>query len=74
MNRTVLTDLATIKHLVDAGHTVYAGSDSYRVIKDSIGEYLIEYANGADYVGLHGMAGTKYENKFNASPIYIKRG
>lgn len=41
--------LQEIKDAVDAGKTVYWASSAYRVIKDEIGKYLIEYRYGTSY-------------------------
>ena len=54
-----------IKAAVDAGVPVYWDNDSYRVIKDSAGQYLIQCVNNGHCIGLHGQEGTKYENVLN---------
>lgn len=41
-----------IRDLVDAGKTVYCDSESYIVIKDSIGQYLIKSLDNHYYIGL----------------------
>lgn len=74
MNRE-LTSIAEIKAAVDAGADVRAGNDNYRVIRDSIGQYLIAYMHrtpDANYIGLHGREGTQYEHELNMTPIYVK--
>lgn len=68
---TTITDIQTIKHLVDQGHTVYARNRAYTVIKDDSGQYLIEYLDGTHCIGLHGRPGTQYENQLNMTPIFI---
>ena len=73
MNREI-TDIAEIKAAVDAGADVRAGNDNYRVIRDSIGQYLIAYMHrtpDANYIGLHGREGTQYEHELNMTPIYV---
>lgn len=40
------TDASDIKAAVDAGRTVHWSNDSYQVIRDSIGQYLIVYQRG----------------------------
>lgn len=71
-NREVC-DIAEIKAAVDAGADVRAGNDNYRVIRDSIGQYLIEFTPEPNWIGLHGRKGTKYEHQLNMSPVYIKQ-
>lgn len=71
MNR--LETIPEIKAAVDRGEDVRAGNDSYRVIKDNIGQYLIHYTGHPEnWIGLHGVVGTKYENQINMTPVYIK--
>jgi len=41
-----------IRNLVDTGKTVYCDSESYVVIKDSIGQYLIKCLLNDYYIGL----------------------
>lgn len=47
--------LEEIKRAVDAGRVVHWANDGYRVIKDSLGRYLIGYGMGTmgvNYIGL----------------------
>lgn len=39
-------NLQEIKEAIDKGKTVHWGNDSYTVIKDRIGQYLIKHVNG----------------------------
>lgn len=67
--------IATIKAAVDMGLTVtLADSSAYSVIKDSIGQYLISYMDGENYIGLHGREGTKYEHEINHRGEWIVSG
>lgn len=71
--REYLTDIPSIKLAVESGLDVRAGSDAYRVIKDSIGQWLIHYTGHPEnWIGLHGREGTQYENQLNMTPVYIK--
>lgn len=63
--KTVLTDIPTIEELVYLGHTVYAGSTAYRVIRDSNGQYLIKCDINQHCVGLAGKSG------LNMTPVFI---
>jgi len=69
-----LTTIPEIKAAVDRGEIVYVASDSYKVIKDSIGQYLIKCGFNDYCIGLHGQEGTKYANKLNGTNFYIKIG
>lgn len=54
-------DLHEIKAAVEAGLTVYWKTLGYRVIKDSLGQWLIAYGEGtrqANYIGLTWRDGT----------------
>jgi hypothetical protein len=50
---------------VNEGKKVFWSNTSYQVIKDSKGQFLIQYAGGKNYIGLHGVEGTIYENVLN---------
>ena len=68
-----LTSIPAIKEAVDAGKDVRAGNDNYRVIKDSIGQYLIHFTGTPEnWIGLHVREGTDYEHRLNMTPVYIK--
>jgi hypothetical protein len=43
-----------IKSRIDEGHRVVWHNDSYEVIKDNIGQYLIKCHFNDSYTGLHG--------------------
>ncbi len=66
-----------IKSAVDSGKTVKCGRGGlYTVIKDNLGQYLIgfnldAFGRSENWVGLHGMKGTKYENQLNQSDFYV---
>ena len=69
----MLHTIPEIKAAVDAGEDVRAGNDNYRVIKDSVGQYLIHFTGHPEnWIGLHGREGTQYENHVNMTPIYVK--
>jgi hypothetical protein len=59
---------------VNEGKNVFWSNTIYQVIKDSKGQFLIEYAKGKHYIGLHGAEGTEYENVLNGkeSEFFIK--
>jgi hypothetical protein len=63
-----LESIPEIKSAVDSGKTVYAGSESYTVIKKGE-EYYIKSPN--NMIGLHGAEGTEWEHKLNADDFYI---
>ena len=76
--RNTLTTIDRIKLACDAGLKVTLSSNSnYTVIKDSIGQYLIAFRHGsmdANYIGLHGRPGTKYEDQINMRGDWIVSG
>jgi hypothetical protein len=45
-------NLAEIKANVESGHTVHWASQSYRVIKDNIGQWLIKCDMNGSCIGL----------------------
>ena len=58
-------NIKEIKKAIDDGKKVCWSNRAYHVIKDKVGQYLI-HCNLNDYCfGLHGLEGTKYENKLN---------
>ncbi len=67
--RTLHT-IQDIKAAVDAGHDVRCNGGGYHVIADSIGQYLIHFPPNDNFIGLHGMAGTKYADKLNGTDFY----
>lgn len=67
----LLNTIQEIKTAVDAGKTVYADSEAYTVIKDSLGQYLIKFHSGS-VIGLHGQAGTQYETTLNGHQFYTR--
>ncbi|TRD15771.1 hypothetical protein [Palleronia caenipelagi] len=48
-----------IKKDVDEGKTVFWVNHGYRVIKDSIGQYLIVFEPNGNVIGLTNRAGTR---------------
>ena len=73
------TTITRIKQAVDAGLRVTLSQNSnYEVIKNKAGdEYLIAYCHrsmDANYIGLHGREGTKYENEINMSGDWTVSG
>ena len=71
MERNTLFSIADIKAAVDAGKDVRCGSDSYKVIRDSIGQYLIVCSFNDYCIGLHGREGTEYADKLNGRDFYV---
>ena len=45
-------NLEEIKAAVEAGHTVHWATESYRVVKDNIGQWLIHCTINDSYIGL----------------------
>lgn len=69
-----LETAAEVRAAVDLGLDVRAGNDNYRVIKDSIGQYLIHFTGHPEnWIGLTGREGTVWEDQLNMTPIYIKK-
>jgi hypothetical protein len=65
--------LAEIKSAIEEGKTVCWASDSYRVVKDKIGQYLIGYnigGRGENYIGLTWRDGVTLNGK--EEEFYIK--
>jgi hypothetical protein len=54
-----------IKQAIDTGKRVYWSNTGYEVIKDSLNQYLIICSINDHCIGLHGMKGTRFENKLN---------
>jgi hypothetical protein len=54
-----------IKEAIDIGKKVLLYNGTYEVIKDRIGQYLIHCKSNDNYIGLHGMVGTRYEKITN---------
>jgi hypothetical protein len=61
----MLKTIEDIKNAVDAGRTVKCDNGNYTVVKNSIGQYFINYDYSDYCVGLHGMEGTKFERNLN---------
>ena len=66
-----LETIAEIKTAIDAGLTVKCDNGNYTAFKDSIGQYLIRFDYSDYCIGLHGMAGTEYENSLNGKNFYV---
>lgn len=60
---------AEIKRAVDQGQDVRWESDGYRVVKDSIGQYLIQYVDGYA-IGLTWRDGVTLNGKLDE--FYLK--
>jgi hypothetical protein len=62
-----------IKAAVNAGKTVYCGTRAYIVIRNSVNpeDYLIKCTINDYCIGLHGVAGTEYENKLNGTGFWV---
>lgn len=67
-----LTTKAEIIEAVNAGKDVYCMGGGYKVIKDSIGQYLIKFTGNGSCVGLSGQDGTQYENVLNGKDFYFE--
>jgi len=72
-NKVLLSTIEEIKAAVDNGQTVHVDTDAYEVIKDDIGQYLIICEMNDYCIGLHGIAGTKFERVLNGSAFYVKQ-
>ena len=59
-------NLKEIKQAVDSGLTVHWANDSYRVIKDTLGQYLIKCRINGSCIGLHGIGG-EYKDVLNGA-------
>lgn len=61
-----------IKKAVEKGHKVHWATNRYTVIKDNIGQFLIEYNSGfsKDYIGLTHRNGITLNGK--ESDFYIE--
>jgi hypothetical protein len=57
--------LQEIKNAVDEGRAVYHGDINYRVIKDSIGQYLIKCESNDYCIGLTWQDGQTLNGKNN---------
>jgi len=55
--------LTEIKAAVDAGETVHWSNDSYRVIKDSLGRYLIVFTPNGHTIALTWTDGVTMNGK-----------
>lgn len=62
--------LQEIKDAVESGKTVHWASDYYRVIKDSIGQWLIHCTINDNYIGLTWADETTMNGK--EEDFYIK--
>ena len=58
-------NIKEIKKAINEGNKVYKSYLAYEVIKGKSGEYLIHCNLNGHCIGLHGLEGTKYENKLN---------
>jgi len=62
-----------IKQAIDNGRLVMLYNDTYEVVKDDLGQYLIICLSNGHCIGLHGQEGTKYENdtQYPLADFYI---
>lgn len=67
-----LNTIPEIKAAVYAGKTVLCDGGGYEVIKGKSNDYYIHFITTDYYIGLHGMAGTEYENKLNGENFYYE--
>lgn len=63
-------DHKVIEEAVLLGEEVYASNLNYKVIRDSVGQYLIHSQFNDHYIGLSGRAGTDAEGKLNMSNFF----
>lgn len=54
---------AEIRAAVDAGTTVHWANESYRVIKDRLGQYLVIYTPNGSAIGLTDQAGQRLNGR-----------
>jgi len=54
-----------IKQAISNGKQVLLYNGAYEVICDSLGQYMIHCISNDNYIGLHGLEGTKYEHVTN---------
>lgn len=54
-----------IKRAIQDGKKVYWANETYEVIQDCVGEYLIKCIPNNHCIGLHGKEGTEYEHHLN---------
>lgn len=55
--------LAEIRAAVDAGTRVHWANESYRVIKDRLGQYLVSYTPNGSAIGLTDQAGQRLNGR-----------
>lgn len=55
--------LAEIRAAVEAGTTVHWANESYRVIKDRLGQYLVVYTPSGSAIGLTDHAGQRLNGR-----------
>lgn len=67
----VLNTIDEIKAAVDAGKSVKCDNESYDVIKDNLGRYLIHSELFNYSAGLAGVKGSIFENQLNGTTFYI---
>lgn len=71
MSKTTLLTVGAIKNAVEAGNTVYAGTKAYRVIKDSLGQWLIKCDLNGYCIGLTWRDGQTLNG--NPGDFFIER-
>jgi hypothetical protein len=64
-----LETIEDIKSAVDEGKTVFSDTRDYSVVKNRSEYYIVCSINGYT-IGLHGMAGTKYECQLNGTKFW----
>ena len=57
-----MLSIKEIKTALDNGKKVVSKSGTYEIIKDRIGQYLINCPFNGYCIGLHGQEGTKFEH------------
>lgn len=55
--------LADIKAAVDGGATVHWANEGYRVVKDSLGQYLVIFRPNGSAIGLTDQAGQRLNGR-----------
>ena len=68
VNREIEMTVDEIKAIVDKGYCVHWVNPGYKVIKDKLGQYLIEFGDGKWYCGLTTQAS---ELNGNEAEFYV---
>ena len=67
-------DIEDIEQAVREGKEVFAENENYKIILDSVGQYMIHSQCNDHYIGLRGRMGTNAERKLNMyNFFYLER-